>query len=82
MTRLDYYLTDNSAAEDADYAYECALDALGEAITECGDDPIALAELLRDVIGEKNAAEVIRDYLQGDSTLLCERVVDWAGVGA
>ena len=79
MTRLDYYLTDNSAAEADDAAYERALDILGDAIEDCGNDQMQLAQLLGDILGDAKAAEVIREYLQGDSDALLERVVIWAG---
>ena len=53
MTRLDYYLTDNSAAEADDAAYERALDILGDAIEDCGNDQMQLAQLLGLDIGRE-----------------------------
>ncbi len=75
--RLDYFLTENPNEGD-EIAFEAAMELLGSEVRACGDKPEALASLLAEVIGNAKAAEVIRDYLRGDSDTLNAAVVGWA----
>lgn len=77
MPRLDHFLTDNSAAEDAQAAWESANEKLDAAITDCGDDAKALADLLVEVLGKK-AAEALRDVLASDADSVTDAVMRWA----
>lgn len=77
MSKLDSYLTDNSSQEDADYAFEQAAESLRLAIKGCGNDPMALAQLLCEVMGDDAAADVLTEYLEGDTTRLNDAIVEW-----
>jgi hypothetical protein len=76
--KLDYHLTNNSAQEDADYAFETAMEALRVALVKAGNDPDKLADLLISVMGSEGAATVLLDFLEGDSDALNEAVIGWA----
>ena len=77
MKGLDSYLTDNSAQEDDDRAFEQACEALGCEIGKCYSDPRILFGLLLEVMGHKGAAAVIEDFLRGDSDELNEAMIEW-----
>ena len=77
MKGLDSYLTDNSAQEDDDRAFEQACEALAHELGKCKSDPSDLFDLLMEVMGEKGAAAVIEDFLRGDSDELNEAMIEW-----
>lgn len=76
--KLDHHLTNNSANEDADHAFETAMEALRVALDKTGNDPDKLADLLISVMGSEGATTVPLDFLEGDSDALNDAVVGWA----
>lgn len=76
MTRLDYWLTDNSANEQAQHDWDAAQEKLDAAIDACASDA-ELLELAGEVLG-KHTRSTIAELLLGDSTTITESVLRWA----
>jgi hypothetical protein len=61
MSRLDYYLTDNSAQEAADFAHETDLAKLLDSVRDLSGG--ALGRFANETIGEDKLADLVVDRI-------------------
>jgi hypothetical protein len=78
MSKLDSYLTDNSAKEDADYAEERGQERIFDHINDL--DHADLFKLAIEVLGADGIADAILDTLEGKSVEEINETLRRAGV--